>query len=235
MRNLRAIIVLAVLAAPCVAGAADAPGSAADTAPGWIATLGFSAEVATGGDYSVLPSTFDLRRADEPESFGAPDDAFGFSLLDWNGLALGPAADLRFVGHRLAVDGGAYAEYWPIENHLRLRAEALANVGEGEGAHLSLGGDMVLPADGVTVSAGPRLTLGTDRYFRTGADAEAAVPASRRFYAGATAAVKLPVTPAVSTTLYDEYQTPLSGAGRRDGNPENTIGLELDYSFKVGG
>lgn len=205
-----------------------------DNAPGWIATLGFSAEVATGGDQSLLPSTIELRRADEPEGFGAPDDAFGWALLDWNGLSLGPAGDVRRVANKLAVDGGGFAEAWPIEGRLRVRAEALDNIGSGQGAHLTLGSDLVLPAPaGATFSVGPRLTLGTEDYFKTGIEARDAVPASRRFYAGATTALKIPVTPAVSTTLYDEVQTPLAGNGRRDGRAENTLGAELDFSFKV--
>ncbi|WP_062117603.1 hypothetical protein [Aureimonas sp. AU40] len=221
------------LALASSAHAAEGAGEAAN-APGWIATLGFSAEVATGGDNSILPSTIELRRADEPEGFGAPDDAFGWALLDWNGLSLGPAGDVRRVSNRLAADAGAFAEFWPVEGRVRLRAEALDNVGSGQGAHLTLGSDLVLPAfSGSTFSVGPRLTLGTEDFFKTGVDARDAVPASRRFYAGATTALKVPLTPGVSTTFYDEIQTPLAGNGRRDGHAENTLGAEVDFSFKV--
>ena len=233
------VLVSAVLlAAPALAASSDAasedatPGGAM-VAPGWIATLGFSAEVATGGAKSLLPTTFDLRRADDPDSFSTPDDAMGLPLIDGDGFSAGPAVDLRLASHSVAVDAGAFAEWWPDER-LRVRAEALDNIGADEGAHVTLGSDLVIPGPAAsTFSAGPRLTLGNGDYFRTAADEGHGVNASTRFYAGATTALKVPVSPMVSTTLYDEFLTPLAGNGRRNGQAENTVGLELDFSFKV--
>ncbi len=222
-----------LVTAPAFAGQGDDAPREAMVAPGWIATLGFSAEVATGGAKSLLPTTFDLRRADEPDNFSTPDDAMGFALIDRDGFSAGPAIDLRLASHSVAVDAGAFIEWWPDER-LRVRAEALDNLGAGEGAHVTLGSDLVVAGPAAsTFSAGPRLTLGDGDYFRTAADEGHGVHSTTRFYAGATTALKVPVSPSVSTTIYDEFLTPLAGNGRRDGQAENTVGLELDFSFKV--
>lgn len=231
MTRLRALSLALALLAPTLARAADEAPEI--VAPGWIATLGFSAEVATGGGKSLLPSTIDIRRADEPAGFGAPDDASGFALLESGPATFGPAVDFRYADGRFALDGGIFGEYWAIEDRLRLRIEALHDLGGRGGGHVTVGGDAVFPVRSVTASIGPRLTFGDRDYFRSTADTSQRSPASDRFYAGATAALKVPVNDALSLTAYNELQVPLSGSGRRDGSVQNTVGLEVDFSFRL--
>lgn len=237
MRRSRAryplLAALALYGGPALAQGSQSEPAA--TAPGWVATLGFSVEAATGGGQSILPSTIDVRREGEPAGFGAPDDASGFAILESGPVTFGPAVDFRYADGRFALDGGVYAEYWAIGDRLRLRIEALHDLGGGGGGHVTFGGDAVIPVRSMTASIGPRLTLGDRDYFRTTADTSERSPARDRFYAGATAALKVPVSDALAVTAYDEVQVPLSGSGERDGAVQNTVGLEFDVSFRLPG
>lgn len=236
MRKVRIAILLPMIVASGWARADDGVEAGLSmAAPGWIATLGLSAEVATGGGKSILPTTIDIRRADEPAGFGAPDDASGLSLLESGPMTFGPAIDFRYADGRFALDAGAFAEYWAVEDRLRLRIEALHDLRGGGGGHVTFGSDAVFPIRSATASIGPRLTLGDRDYFRTTADTRERNPVSDRFYTEATAVLKVPVNDTLSITAYDELQVPLAGNGARNGAVQNTLGLEFDVSFRLSG
>ena len=110
--------------------------------PDWIVTLGLNTSYgptysgASGTGFSFGPSDFSIRRPDEPAGFSAPDDGFDITLFDYDGLSVGPVANYRsgrsgsddgkLVGLydiSPTVDIGAFAEYWVLDNRLRLRIE----------------------------------------------------------------------------------------------------------------
>ena len=123
-----------------------------DAGPDWIVTVGVGTqygptyEGASKTSVTVLPSDFDIRRAGEAPGWGAPDDAFSFSVFESHGFAIGPAADFRGGRSRsderdltgvhtvpATLDAGLFMEYWLIENQLRARVEVRQALRAGQG------------------------------------------------------------------------------------------------------
>ena len=117
-----------------------------------------------------VPPRVSFRRPDEKVEFGAPDDSLGYALLDTPQLKIGPVANLRpgrdpGVNPRLAgldrspwtLEGGAFADVWPVPDVLRARVEVRHGVREHDGFAVDLSADWVGKADRFTLSAGPRL------------------------------------------------------------------------------
>jgi MipA family protein len=262
-----------------LAGPSDAGNTAAvstlnfsfetDPAPDWIVTLGAGVEYgpryegASRLGFSFVPSDFDIRRAGEPASFGAPDDGFSFSLFDAHGLSLGPVADYRggrsrgddqmLVGlHDISptLDAGLFAEYWVIEDRLRTRVELRQALRARYGLVADLSADWVQPFDAFTFSFGPRMSMANGAYMRTYfgiSDEEAAAsPFVGPFDAssgiqsvGAIAALSYQMSPAWKATIYDKYDRLVKDAAESPitsviGSPnQNIIGVNLSYAFGV--
>ncbi|RCS21667.1 MipA/OmpV family protein [Phyllobacterium salinisoli] len=153
--------------------------------PGWIVTLGGGTEYgpsfegARNRSFSFVPS-LDFRRADEAASLGAPDDNIDYTLFQLGGLELGPVVgirgnrktsqDSRLEGlHeiRWSVDAGAFAQYWPIDDRLRLRIEARQDLRAEDGFVADLGADWFQRVgDKILLSAGARLSLANTAYMQ---------------------------------------------------------------------
>lgn len=173
---------LGLLAAAPQALAADpeptpAPQATADD--GWIVTLrGIGAlSPSFPGSGKLRPYPFpsiSFRRIGETEIFSAPDDGFGFALVDSGGFRAGPVANFVFKrGQRDGLFGlhtvdltheiGGFAEF-SAGGHFRTRAELRQGIDGHRGFVASLGAD-VFGGDGrATLSIGPRLSLGDNRY-----------------------------------------------------------------------
>ncbi|GGF50559.1 hypothetical protein GCM10007301_07430 [Azorhizobium oxalatiphilum] len=152
---------------------ADGPSFAQEAlGEGWIITIGLQTAVApsfpgakqTSLDFS--PS-FDIRRAGEPATFGAPDDDFSIPLFEFGGISIGPTASLRasrsdnvlygLPGYGSSAEFGAFAEFWPLDKAIRVRAELRQGVSAGDGLTGKLGVDWVHEAGSFTYSLGTRL------------------------------------------------------------------------------
>lgn len=121
----------------------------------------------------------DLSRASDGEDFAfeAPDDSFGFDLIDSDNLAIGPAVNvirrrkssdvgglLPPVG--LSVEVGGFAQAWIIPA-LRVRAEARKGLSGHGGWVGDVGVDYVARrGDDWLFSIGPRVSLGDSKYSR---------------------------------------------------------------------
>ena len=118
-----------------------------------------------------------LSRGDRPFAFEAPDESFGFSLINSGGLQIGPV--LNIEGSRTPEDIGApldkvstivelggFAQY-QLSPSFRVRTEARRGVGGHEGWTTVTGADYILrDKDRYLFSIGPRLTISDSRYQR---------------------------------------------------------------------
>jgi outer membrane protein len=132
-----------------------------------------------GSDSHNIIPLFDFSRArgDEPFGFEAPDESFGFSLVDEGGFEFGPA--LNFQGSRKAADvgaaldkvdatieAGAFAQY-AFSPSFRARVEARRGIGGHEGWTGTAGADFIArDEDNYLFSIGPRVTWSDARYHR---------------------------------------------------------------------
>ena len=127
-------------------------------------------------DLSIRPF-FDLSRArgDDEFAFEAPDEGFGFTLLQGERFSVGPS--LGFEGKRsssdvagtlpdvgISIEIGAFAQY-QLTDSLRLRAEGRQAISGHDGFIATLGADYVWrEGDRQLFSIGPRVTLTDSNY-----------------------------------------------------------------------
>ena len=116
-------------------------------------------------------------RAGEDFAFDAPDESFGFPVINLGSVAIGPA--LSIMGKRTAgrvdaalpkvsttFEAGAFVQGY-IAPALRLRAEARRGIGGHNGWIGELSADLIArDGDKWLLSAGPRVTLNDARYTR---------------------------------------------------------------------
>jgi outer membrane protein len=249
--------------------AVGSPHAASENKSAWIVTLGGSVEYgppyvgSKHSSFSAMPS-FDIRRLGEPAGYSSPDDSIDYSLLDFHGFEAGPVVgirggrsssdDQRLTGLdtiHWGLDAGAFAQYWPIEDRLRLRAEGRQGLRAGDGLVADLSLDWFQPiGDSLVLSAGPRLSLGNDAHMRRNfgisqreSAANGVLPA---FDAqggiksvGLTVAATYTISPAWSVQVYDRYdrltadaaESPItSDIGSKD---QNIIGFAINRSFEI--
>jgi outer membrane protein len=180
-----------LIVAPRIAAAADLPpqlpaANAAEpaaytpAAPDWIVSIGIEGRIvpawagASETKFSVTGfPLFGIRKAGTPPDFFGPRDSFGFPVVDFGQLKLGPAVrliwkrdassytELNGLGDvNYAIQAGGYADLW-LMPWLRLHGE----VRQGIGGEIGLTGDVfldaVVPIDQWTLSGGTRVTMQT--------------------------------------------------------------------------
>jgi MipA family protein len=164
--------------APVPAPTAPAAYAPAPVVPDWIVTIGGELRVipawpgAPEGKFAFVGGPlFSVRKQGSPVEYFGPRDSFGLSVLDLGQIKLGPAvkiiwprqessyAALNGLGNvNLAVQAGAFAEYWAVP-WLRLRGEVRQGFGGETGVSGDLFLDAVVPIGQFRFSAGPRMTV----------------------------------------------------------------------------
>jgi len=270
---LRTRLAAAVLAAGLLlpsSAAFSADAAANDSSWGWFSgdwslTLGAAGFVGPryeGGKGMALGGApvISLSRTGPARLFTSRNDNPGFSLYDNGAFRIGPVGKLLWPRDAstsndltglhdvpFGVEAGLFAEYFPSD-WLRLRAE----VRQGFLAHHGLVAD--LSADAFTdlspvvqISAGPRMSLASNRYF----DAYYGVSPAESLASGLTAydpgggmksvgvggAVTWKATDKITTQLFGEY-TRLTGPAadsslvKERGSPNQfMIGVSATYRF----
>ncbi|MDQ0559224.1 outer membrane scaffolding protein for murein synthesis (MipA/OmpV family) [Rhizobium mesoamericanum] len=236
----------------------------------WIITLGGSVEYGPSYEgsrhlsFSGMPS-FDFRRLGEAPEYSAPDDNIDYALFDIGGIEIGPVVGLRggrstFDDPELQglhsvqwnLDAGVFAQYWPIENRLRVRGETRQALWGGDGLLADLFLDWFQPVgDRWLLSAGPRLSVANGTYMRNNfaVSAEEAANSGRvgAFDAngglksiGFTVAATYTLSPVWSVQIYDKYSRLVGNAdsspitSRLGSADQNVIGITLNRSFQIG-
>lgn len=257
---------------PAVAGAADlgslrtmrsAPAGASDT---YVITVTANGQIIPrypGSDKltGVVYPSINIRRADEPPRFAAPDDGFSISIYDEiPELRFGPVArvqggrylrdDRRLFGLRKidwSVEPGVFVEYFPV-SFLRARLELRYALNGAEGLVGNAGLDFIQPIDRWTLSIGPRIGFADTSYIRTYFGVrplEAALngflpayrPGAGVTSAGVLGAATYQWNESWATTGYAGYNRLIGDAGRspiprRIGSLDQfTFGASVSYSF----
>jgi outer membrane protein len=248
------------------AAAQDSPQHASTD---WIVTVGGSTEYgpsypgASRNSVGFIPS-FDMRRMDEAADYSAPDDNIDYTLLEFSGVEFGPVAgfrsgrsisdDRRVIGLQevdWAIDAGAFIQYWPVEEKLRLRVETRQALWGGEGLVADLAADWFLPVnDKLVFSVGSRASLANSAYMNTNfsitPDESARNGRLDAFDAdgglksvGVAVAATYTISPAWSAQVYYKYDRLLNDAASSPitsvlGSPDqNIIGFSLNRSFQI--
>lgn len=272
MFAIRPTALLASFIAICSSAHAADPFSPAsvETPSGWIVT--FKGNVIAGPKYpgsdqiSVIgfPS-LSFRRAGTTPSFSTPDDGISIGIVETPVFRFGPVA--RFQGGRYdgdhrelrgirdvdwTIEGGFFAEYWPIQDRLRTRVEVRRGFGGHEGFVATLAADLVSRFDQWTVAAGPRMNLGdsefADTYFGVSAQDAAWNGQVTPFNAnggitsfGLAASATYQWNPAWATTVYAGYERLVGDAAdspivRSFGSADQfKLGASFSYSFQTSG
>ncbi|MET0315127.1 MAG: MipA/OmpV family protein [Hansschlegelia sp.] len=233
----------------------------------WIVTLKATGAVAPKfeGSGKYGPTGFagvSLRRPDEPWKFGAPDDGFGFALINTPWLQVGPVGRLRAErdssdDHKFrgmddidyAIEPGVFVEVYPLDI-LRVRGELRRGFWGHDGLVGNVSVDLIKHVDRITLSAGPRMELGDhdfmDTYF--GVSGKEALRNGRVSpykadggvkSVGVAAAATYDWTEHWSTTLFGRYNRLTGDAAdspvAKTLGTKNayTVGLGVGYSFGV--
>lgn len=247
--------------------AIDAPVAAAAVNEGWIVTLKGTAVVqpefegAAKYGLSGYPG-LSIRRPGQPWKFGAPDDGFGFAVIDTPWFQMGPVARIRgerdssdvkkFFGMKdidWAIEPGAFVEVYPVDV-FRIRGELRHGVWGHEGFVGNVSADYIQKFGAFTVSLGPRMEIGDsdfmNEYFGVSASEAAANGRITPYKAkggvksvGAAGAVTYDVSDAWSVTAFGAYDRLVGEAAdspvaKKLGTKDAfTAGAGLSYSFGV--
>ncbi|MGO9392133.1 MipA/OmpV family protein [Rhodoblastus sp.] len=184
MKSLLRQFVIAT-AAVCSAGAvcaADLPSPAPPPPPpipDWIVTVSGMPSVAPQYPGAKMYSIYgaggiSIRRADQPERFSTPDDGFSLTLYENSWLHVGPVA--RYLNDRPherelaglayvdpAIELGGFVEVTPY-NWFRGRLEVRQAVTGYDGLVATLSGDVWHRWGDLTLSIGPRLNFGNNKF-----------------------------------------------------------------------
>ena len=181
----------AVSAAFCAVFCAAEPVRAADLDLSLKDDLPPSAWIVELGGYGVLEPTYlgskyynlgfkplvGFRQAGDREWLSFPNDAFDYNLYETANFRAGPAGnltlqsrlhgqdiDLRLGKADVDLQGGAFAEYYPVP-FIRTRAEFLQGITGNMGFAVNLSADYIWrPAPDWTLTFGPRAQIVSDQY-----------------------------------------------------------------------
>lgn len=197
-------------------------------------------------------------RGDDLFEFEAPDESFGFPVVEAGGVEFGPA--LGFRGKRKAADIGVplhdvgfsfeiggFAQTYLAKN-IRVRAEARQAVSGHDGLVGEVSADYILrDGDKWLFSLGPRVTLADGKYHRawygiTAADSAASGLAQFRPDGGVeglglAAGYLRQLNDRIGIAAYARYDHLVGDAGRSPyvrtagSRSQPSVGLALSYTF----
>ncbi len=262
---------LSVAALPAVA--ADLPSFETPVAveavqQGWIVTLKgtgiYTTKFEGSGKYGVSGmASLSIRRPGQPWKFGAPDDGFGFALINTPSFQFGPVArvrgerdaseDHKFRGFRdvdYGIEPGAFVEFYPLEM-IRIRGELRHGFWGHHGFVGNVAADYIQRFDRMVVSIGPRTEIGDSRFMDTyyGVSAREAARNGRVTpykakggvkSVGLASAITYDWTNHWSTTAFGRYDRLVGEAAdspvaKKLGTKNVfTVGLGVAYSFDFG-
>ena len=187
MRSGLAAASAAIYAVVC----AGAPARAVDVDFSLKDDLPPSAWIVEVGGYGVFEPTYlgskfynfgikplvGFHQAGDREWLSFPNDAFDYNVYETQDFRAGPAGnltlqsrlhgediDLRLGKADVDLQGGVFAEYYPV-NYIRTRAEVLQGVTGNTGLALNLSADYIWrPAADWTLTFGPRAQVVSDQY-----------------------------------------------------------------------
>lgn len=226
----------------------------------WIISVGGMMTVSPKWDgssrygLSGMPS-ISFRRSSEPETFSAPDDNFDITFFTGKHFAIGPVASLRpgrsneggrlegFDTYPWTVEAGVFAEFWPIEDRLRLRGELRHGLRSNDGFSADIMVDYVQNYGQLTLSGGPRLVLADDNVMNVkyGVSPEAAIrngsvaafdPKGGIASVGLSAAQSYIWSKEWTTTLYQRFDYMVGDAA--DSPIVKDLGSRNQFTFGVG-
>jgi outer membrane scaffolding protein for murein synthesis (MipA/OmpV family) len=266
MRRLRIAAMIVTFSAP-VALAADLFMTKNPTNV-WLVTLGdqlsYGPRFPGSGKYGIgaFPS-ISLRRPGDPESFSAPDDSINIPIWQTDRFSIGPSGNVdmgRYLSQDLRLRGipsvhwgiemGGYAEFWPLVDKLRLKAEVHYGVGY-RGILADFGGDWVEHYGQFTFALGPRLQAGDTAYMRrffavspSQSLANGLLPAytlgGGLKSVGVAGEVGYRWNDDWKTTIFARYDRLVGQAAKSPivaklGTPDQfTVGVQLEYTFRSG-
>lgn len=274
-RSIAVAAAAASILAAAPARAADAPMEAeppvavAAAQEGWIVTLKATGVVQPRFEgtskYGVSGTPgLSLARPGQPWKFGAPDDGFGFALIDTPWFQMGPVGRIRserdssdvdrFRGMKdidYAIEPGAFIEFYPIDV-VRVRGELRHGFWGHHGFVGNVSADYIQRFDRTVVSFGPRMELGDsdfmDTYFGVSAGEAARNPRLSAPYkakggvksVGLAGAVTYDLSESWGVTAFGAYNRLVGEAAdspvaKRLGTKDTFVaGLGLAYSFSWG-
>jgi outer membrane protein len=203
---------------------------------------------------------FDLKREGEEFEFEAPDESFGFSLIDAGGFEFGPALALESARRpsRFAVpidkvpmtfEAGAFAQLY-VADSFRLRGEVRRGIGGHDGWISQVSADFIARrGDDYVFSIGPRLTWADDDYqdaYFGVTPAQALASGLAPFDAdagargvGAATSLSYQFSPRWGIHAYGRYERLIGDAGRSPlirtygSRNQMSAGLALSYTFRL--
>lgn len=212
-----------------------------------------------GADSVSVRPLIDVARSSgaDPFDFEAPDESFGFRIVETGGLSFGPV--VGFEGRRrssevgglpqvkASLEGGGFVQY-QLSPALRLRGEVRQGITGHKGLVANLGGDVVArDGDRWLFSVGPRVTLASDKYnsaYFSVSPTSSAATSVPTFNAnggvqavGGTAALITQLTPRFGLYSYAKYDRLVGDAARSPvtrlfgSRNQFSGGLALTYSF----
>jgi outer membrane scaffolding protein for murein synthesis (MipA/OmpV family) len=241
--------------------------------PDWIVTISGDASVAPvypgAKKYSFfgLPG-LNIRSVDKPENFSSPDDSFSIPLYDNGWFRAGPAGN--WIGDRSVksnfelfglpyvqwtVQLGGFAEINPLP-WVRGRVELLQGVTGNDALEAILIADAWQKWGAFTLSIGPRLYLGTDKFAQTyfsvtplqsafnlahGGQLTPYNANGGLFAAGFTGSARYDISEAWRVTAFGNVKFMTGSAGdspvvtRAGSRDQYYVGLELSYRFQTKG
>ena len=184
-RQRRAVALRMLCAFLCVAPAAQAADLSFkdDVRPSaWIVELGgygvFEPTYEGSKHYGVsIKPLLDFHQSGDKVWLSFPNDALSYDLYETSNFHAGPAAsvtlksryhgddvDLSLGKAEVNLEGGAFAEYYPVEN-VRMRVEFLQGIAGNNGFAFNLSADYIWhPYTDWTLTIGPRAQIVNDQY-----------------------------------------------------------------------
>jgi outer membrane protein len=255
-------VALATILAAAGAGTASADDGGK---PPRILRVALGAEIvpdhvgADGTRWSPLVN-FDLKREGKEFEFEAPDESFGFSLVDVGRLEIGPALNLersrrpsRFPVPvekvSTTVEAGAFVQLY-LADSVRVRGELRKGLGGHDGLISQLSADLIARrGDDYVFSIGPRFSWADKDYQRAYFGVTPALsaasglatytPDSGSRGVGAASSISYQFSRKLGIQAYARYERLIGDAGRSPlirtygSRDQMSAGLALSYTFKL--